>query len=50
MKFLNKEISPYFGWFIISILNITILYFYGFEESVITTLLSMLWYDMVVKK
>jgi len=49
MSFLDREINPYWAWFSLAITNTIIYGLVGYELALFTTLITLLWYEMVIK-
>jgi len=49
MSFLDREMSPYWAWFSLAMFNTIIYGLAGYELALFTTLITLLWYEMVIK-
>ena len=49
MSFLELEMNPCWACFSLAIVNTIAYVLIGFEAAIFTTLLALLWYEMVIK-
>ncbi len=49
-SFMQREIKPFWAWFILVMVLFYIFSFHGFEEAVMSGIAMILWHKMVIEK